>query len=69
MNRPAMVSMRRFAYCITQVAGEMARGAKDNLNNVNRNKSVEIEVYKELSEISRDNGSAIMLVSIDICEQ
>lgn len=46
----------------SQMADEMIHGVKDGLRTVSRNKNVEIEAYKELPGMGRDNCSGIMYV-------
>lgn len=38
----------------------MSTGAKNSLKNLNLNKHIDIEVYKETPEMARDNCSGIM---------
>lgn len=51
-----------FDFASFQVADEMVHGAKDSLKSVSRNRSIEIEAYKELPTMGRDNCSGIMYV-------
>lgn len=62
MNCCGLFSVLTFDFATLQMADEMVHGAKDSLRPVSRNKSIEIEAYKELPTMGRDNCAGIMCV-------